>query len=290
MTDTAPRPGIADKVAAVASLLLVCGAAWAALSPPRPLSELPRGPVLERAMQRGKLIVGVRSYPRPAPPGAPTPAEPDSLDAAVAGKIAGALGVDVELVGLATSERQQALRDGRVDLLLAGAPEESDAHGIGFVPASYGAGSGMLVALRHGKTQDPAALRGLPVCVGEGSGYAGTLAKRYGAVPHSYPSAVHAVSAFMAGECAALAEDSEVLGRLLRNDEWRFYKTLARGLPPATDAAVRIADGDDASRGWLAVALRRWAADGSLAQAHAARAGNLQFEVTLLKDGLVCHS
>ena len=197
----------------------------------------------------------------------------------------------LRLVGLAPDEREAALRDGRIDLLMAGVvPEEARQQGIAAAPGSYDTGRGLVVALRRGRLQDEAALRGAPVCVGEGSGYAGAVAQRYGAQPRSYPSSVHAASAFMAGECAALAEDSEVLERLMRNEEWRFYKPLAQGLQSRSDASVRLAQGDTLSRDYLATALRRWRADGTLAKARSARAGNLQFEITLLKDGLVCHS
>jgi polar amino acid transport system substrate-binding protein len=200
------------------------------------------------------------------------------------------LGVTLELVGLDAAAQDAALRDGRVDLLIAGVPSAAAPKGIDAAPGSYDTGSGLVVALRKGRVQDAQALRGALVCVGEGSGYAGAVSLRYGAEPRSYPSSVHAVSAFMAGECAALAEDTEVLERLLKNDEWRFYKPLASGLRPPSDAAIRLPQGDAASRDYLAAALRQWRADGTLAQARGARAGNLQFEITLLKDGFVCHS
>ena len=262
---------------------------------PRPLSMWPKGPVLARAIARGSLIVGVRTYPRPAPPEAPTPPEPDDFDATLARELAKSLGVRIELVGLAPEARDAALRNGTVDLLIAGVAEDAPAPqapgaGIAAAPGSYDTGRGLVVALRRGQVQDASALRGASVCVGEGSGYAGAVAQRYGAQPHSYPSSVHAASAFMAGECAALAEDGEVLERLMQNEEWRFYKPLATGLRPPSDAAVRLAEGDAASRDYIAAALRQWRADGTLAQARSARAGNLQFEITLLKDGLVCHS
>lgn len=256
-----------------------------------PLADMPKGPVLNRAVARGELVVGVRRYPRPAPPEAPTPPEPDAFDATLARQLADALGVKLRLVGLAPDEREAALREGRIDLLMAGvAADEVRQQGIAAAPGSYDTGRGLVVALRHGRLQDEAALRGASVCVGEGSGYAGAVAQRYGAQPRSYPSSVHAASAFMAGECAALAEDGEVLERLMRNEEWRFYKPLAQGLQSRSDASVRLAEGDALSRDYLATALRRWRADGTLAKARSARAGNLQFEITLLKDGLVCHS
>lgn len=302
MTSSASRqpPRLATSAAfGVLGVLLLLGAACSLSASPLPrwlrpepsLAGLPQGPVLERATRRGTLVVGVRSYPRPAPPGAPAPAEPDSYDAAIAGRLAAQLGLQVELVGLAPSAQDGALREGRVDLVLAGAPADAAAgSGIATVQGSYDQASGMLVALRKGRAQEAADLRDAPVCVAQGSGYASTVAQRFGARPRSYPSSVHAASAFMAGECQALAEDSEVLDRLLGNEEWRFYKALARGLAPEADATIRLAEGDAASREFLSAALRTWRVDGTLQQARTARAGNLQFEIGLLQDGLVCHS
>ena len=281
------RFALAGASLAAAAALAGLGASWASGGR---LSELPKGPVLARAIERGTLVVGVRRYPRPAPPEAPTPPEPDGFDATLARELARSLGVKLELVGLDTATQEAALREGRVDLLVAGVPATAAPKGIDAAPGSYDTGSGLVVALRKGRVQEAEALRGASVCVGEGSGYAGAVSLRYGAQPRSYPSSVHAVSAFMAGECTALAEDAQVLERLLKNEEWRFYKPLASGLRPPSDAAIRLPQGDEASRDYLAAALRQWRADGTLAQARGARAGNLQFEITLLKDGFVCHS
>ena len=278
---------LAGAALAAAVALAGIGGAWAFARPS--LSSLPKGPVLARAVERGKLVVGVRRYPRPAPPEAPTPPEPDGFDATLARELAQSLGVPLELVGLDAAAQEAALREGRIDLLVAGVPAHS-AQDIAAAPGSYDIGQGLVVALRRGKVQEASALRGATVCVGEGSGYAGAVSQRFGAQPRNYPSSVHAASAFMAGECAALAEDGEVLERLMQNEEWRFYKPLASDLRPPSDAAIRLPEGDAVSRDYLAAALRQWRADGTLTKARGARAGNLQFEITLLKDGFVCHS
>ncbi|MBB3181451.1 transporter substrate-binding domain-containing protein [Variovorax sp. Sphag1AA] len=267
----------------------VSGLAHALLPAPSP-AELPRGPILERATQRGVLIVGVRSYPRPAPPGALAPAEPDSYDVALARRMTERLALRLELVGLAPAEQDAALRTGRVDLVIAGASEGSPDAGTTAAEGSYDSDSGTLVALRAGKLQGTDDLRGAPICVAQGTGYSATLAERYGARPQTYPSSVHAASAFMAGECQALVDHGDVLERLLRNEEWRFYRTIARGLAPGSDATIRMASGDTRSRDWLTAAMREWRVDGEQQQARSARVGNLLFEIGLLKDGLVCHS
>ena len=94
----------------------------------------------------------------------------------------------------------------------------------------------------------------------------------------------------MAGECQALPDQGDVLERLLRNDEWRFYRAIVRGIEPDADATVRIVAGDNRSRDWLGAAVGEWRRSGAQDHARAARVGNVQFEVGLLKDGLVCHS
>ncbi|MDM0104631.1 transporter substrate-binding domain-containing protein [Variovorax sp. J22R24] len=279
-----PRAGLA--VAA----LVAAAAGVGALRSETPLAALPHGPVLDRAVARGVLRVGVRSYPRPAPPEAPTPPEPDSFDATLAAGLAASLGVRLELVGLAPYAQAAALRRGDVDVVFAGVPESRELEGVTVAPGDYSPGSGMVVTLRKGRIQDKAALQGATVCVGEGSSYARTVASRYGAVPRRYPSGVHAVSAFMAGECAALAEDIEVLDRLLRDEQWRFYRPLITSLEAVDGAGARLQEGDAASRDYLSAALRRWESDGTLDRARVARGGNLRLEIAQLKDGLVCHS
>jgi len=260
--------------------------------PQPPLAALPVGPVLAQARARGTLVVGVRAYPRPAPPGAPTPAEPDNLDAAVARALAQALGAALRLEPVPAGAEDDALRAGRIDLLVAGARDAAPTQpppGVAQPAGRYGVGEGRLLALRRGQVHGGLDLRGRAVCTARGSGYAGALRHFYGAQVQPYPSAVHAVSAFMAGECAALAEDTDVLERLQQQPEWRFYALLPEPPLEAQPAAIRLPAGDAASRGWLAAALRQWHADGTLARAQAARVGNLSLEVTMLKDGLICH-
>ncbi|MDM0047691.1 transporter substrate-binding domain-containing protein [Variovorax sp. J22R115] len=281
-----PAPRIGLAVAA----LVAAAAGAAAWRSETPLSALPHGPVLDRAVARGVLRVGVRSYPRPAPPEAPTPPEPDSFDATLAARLAASLGVRLELVGLASEAQTAALRQGEVDVLFAGVPESGAPEGVAIAPGNYSPGRGMVVALRKGRIQDTTALRGATVCAGEGSSYARTVSSRYGAVPKRYPSGVHAVSAFMAGECAALVEDAEVLDRLLQDGQWRFYRPLVSALDAADGAGVRLPEGDAASRDYLSAALRRWESDGTLDRARIARGGNLRLEIAQLRDGLVCHS
>lgn len=147
--------------------------------------------MLERAVQRGTLMVGVRSYARAAPPGAPTPAEPDNYDVALAQALATRLGLRLHLAGLAPSDQDAALREGRADLVIAGAADAPrPGIGIAATEGGYDDAPGMLVTLRAGRLSGAADLAGASVCVPQGSGYASTLVRRHGAQPKTFPSSV----------------------------------------------------------------------------------------------------
>lgn len=269
----------------------VAGRLLQALSPEPPFDKVPLGPVLAQAQRQGELVVGVRAYRRPAPPGAPTPAEPDNFDAALARYLGKTLRVRVALVGIEADARTRAWPPFArpVDLVIAGAGDVPAA--AAQVPVAYAGGDGRLVVARRSAYQSGADLRQKEVCVPQGSPYARALARHYGAVPRVYPSAIHAISGFMAGECQALAEDGQVLARLAGLPEWRFYRRLDDSVA-ADDAGPQIgmrAD-DPVSSAYLIRAVRAWKADGGLAEARTRRAGDVSFEAGQLQDGLVCHS
>lgn len=280
---------------------------WLAHIPAEPAwSGLPLGPVLADAKHRGVLVVGVRAYPRPAPSGAPTPPEPDAFDVELANFIAGRLGVRLQVVGLAADRSGGALQppssspsspsspsSSQVDLILAGTPGAAQAFAPlpATVPAAYTGGTGHLVVLRGSPYRHAADLAGKPVCMALGSPYARGLAARDGVAPRIYESGIHAVSAFMAGECQALAEDGLLLDRLLGLPEWRFYRPLDNALAADNDTAqIALRAADDTSSAWLGEAVRYWKIGGSLAQARVRRAADVGFEVGQLQNGFVCHS
>lgn len=264
----------AFAVAGVATGLAAAAMAVASLSPVPPVAGDGVGPVLDAARSRGVLRVGVRAYPRPSPPGHPLPPEPDSFDADLATVLGERLGLRVELVGLAPDVRETALRDGRVDLLAAGASAEAPARAA---------------VMRGGPVSRWEDLRGRVACVADGSPYAEALSSRFGVSPRTYPSAVHAAYGFMAGECAALVEDGAVIERLLGQEAWRFYAALAGTLPAASAVPLALANDDVPSSRFVEATRRWWRASGGEAQARLRRTGGINFEVALLEDGNICH-
>ncbi|HEY0200432.1 MAG TPA: transporter substrate-binding domain-containing protein [Burkholderiaceae bacterium] len=262
-------------------------------------SALPSGPVLDAARQRGVLVVGVRQYPRPAPPGTAAPPEPDRFDTDIARFIARTLGLPVRFVGLggdSNAERMSAAPDPRIDLVIAGArpwdgsnlamPDSS-----ALVPTPYASGTGRLVVLRKSQWQTPGDLHRQPICLAQGSPYTHDVQQRLGALARIYPSSIHAISAFMNGECQALAEDDALMERLLVLPEWRFYRPLYGAVKADADRGqIVLHTPDAASAAYVDRAVRYWRTSGAVAQAQLRRVGDVSFEVTQLQNGLVCHS
>lgn len=250
---------------------------------------VPAGPVLAGAVSRGELVIGVRAYPRPAPANRPTPPEPDAFDVEFGRYIADRLHVQLRVVAL----RPDALGNVAaslpgVDLVIAGSATGSGRHATAS-STSYAGGKGRLVALRGSPLHTLPDFAGKRVCVASGGPYASGLVHA-GALPRTYESSIHAVTAFMAGECEALAEDEVLLDRLLGLPEWRFYRRLEASLMPAHQAQMVLSAPDTASQAWIDLAARHWKTGGAFAGARERRAANVGFEVSLLQSGFVCHS
>ncbi|CAG2149104.1 transporter substrate-binding domain-containing protein [Cupriavidus plantarum] len=264
------------RVAVAAAIAIALAAAVALLWHG---ARAPSGPLLDAIRAKGELVVSVRAYARPAPPGQPSPPEPDAFDVAAARFLADRLQVSLRIV---TGQQGST-----ADLDLAGARAVRD----NSVATPYTGGTGALVVLRGSAYTSSRDLARREVCVPQGSPYVSTLSQRTNAVPRIYPSAIRAVAGFMAGECQALADDEVVIARLLSLPEWRFYRRLGDKLPADdTHPEVTMRLEDRASAAWLDRAVRDWRNDGALTHARDRRAGDIAFEVTQLQDGLVCHS
>lgn len=269
------------------------GQQWLAEVWPEPdWQQLPKGALLADVQRRGTLVVAVREYPRPAPPSAPTPPEPDGFDAGMARFIAERLGVKLKLVGLKPTASGEAYAPPAepVDLTVAGDSRVGLESAMA-VPTRYSDALLQLMVLRGSPIHTADDLRGRSVCLQRGSSHAQTLQTAFAAVPRDHPSSVRAVYAFMGGECDALAEDAALVQRLATQEEWRFYRAIR--LPsPGEDIRPEIvlSKADAASTAYLDAVVRYWQIGGAQLQARAQRAGNVSFELLQLQGGMVCHS
>ena len=243
-------------------------------------------------------MVAVREYPRPAPPSAPTPPEPDDFDASMARFIAKRLGVGLKLVGLKSGPDGRYLAPKEpVDLVIAGAaPSLANGAQVAdadVISARYNDAPLQLTVLRKSAIQSAPDLRGRSICLQRGSSHLDDLSTELGAVPRTYPSGVHAVYAFMSGECDALAEDAELMKRLTRHEEWRFYRPVsatALSWGSASSSDIRLIKTDTESARFLDAVVRYWQIGGGQMLAREQRVGNVSFELEQLQNGMICHS
>ncbi|WP_226504666.1 hypothetical protein [Pseudomonas sp. MWU16-30317] len=109
------------------------------------------GPQLQAAQARQVLRVGVRSYPRPTDSREALVSEPDEMDSALARALAAYLKVPVQLRALPDRDPQALLKDGSIDVLIAGSLDlptlEAQSRALDGPPSDYR--EGRLLALRN---------------------------------------------------------------------------------------------------------------------------------------------
>ena len=86
-----------------------------------------------------------------------------------------------------------------------------------------------------------------------------------------------------------LADDDAVLKRLMAREDWRFYKPLPVDLQIRHKPQILLSRPDAESVRYLDKVVRQWLASGAQQKARELRAGEVNFEVASLRDGLVCH-
>jgi polar amino acid transport system substrate-binding protein len=220
---------VIGRLAFLAALLFLAGAVSAG-----------EGGRIDRILQRGRLIVGVKiDYPpwgAVAPDGRIVGIEPD-----LARNAADRLGVALELVPVTAGNRLQRLAQGRVDMVIAtlgDTPARRATAGL-VRPHYYASGVGLL-AREDAPFADWPDLRGRPICLNEAAFFNRTLIERYGIEPVVFPSTREALLALANGSCAGWAFDDTVIGQLLLEPRWAgFRMALPSILPTPWSIAVR---------------------------------------------------
>jgi polar amino acid transport system substrate-binding protein len=247
------------------------------------------GPQLLAAQARQVLRVGVRSYPRPTDSREALVSEPDEMDSALARALAAYLQVPVQLWALPDHDPQALLKDGSIDVLIAGSLElptlEAQSRALDGPPGAYR--EGRLLALRNASLPQ-SGLQGVSVCVAEGSPW-NTQLHRLGTTPQVYPSSIRAAVAFMAGDCRLLADERNTLERLQAQPDWRFYRMLDTRLQASDDARVYLASNDRQSLAYLRAALYSWQRDGGQERAWGLHGNAVLIDSLKVGQGLVCH-
>jgi len=180
--------------------------------------------VWKKVMSRGKMVVGVKADYKPwgfrDTNGNLVGMEIDMAKAAGA-----AMGVEVELVPVQSSNRMQFLEQGKIDMMIATMSDRPDRRRIvGIVqPNYYTSGTNVMSpkALKLSKWED---LRGKPVCGKQGAFYNKIVTERYGAKVVAFTGNAEAKQALRDKKCIAWVYDDSSIGSDLSSGNWDAFE------------------------------------------------------------------
>jgi polar amino acid transport system substrate-binding protein len=168
-----------------------------------------------KVMKRGKMVVGVKADYKPwgyrSTSGAIVGMEADMAKIA-----ADAMGVELDLVAVQSSNRMQFLENGKIDLMIATMSDRADRRKLVGItqPNYYTSGTNIMSPKGVGikKWED---LRGKPVCGKQGAFYNKVVTDRYGAKVVAFTGNAEAKQALRDKKCIAwVYDDSSIMSDL----------------------------------------------------------------------------
>lgn len=200
---------------------------------------------LEQIRQRGTLVVGVKEdVPlwghKDSVSGKVTGLEPD-----LARSIADNLGVKLELVGVQTAGRVDAVTSGRVDVLIATLSDTPERQKQMTLVAPHYYSSGVNVLARKSENfKEWKDLRYRKICGRRGAFYNRLITVTYGVDIVALYSNAKSQSALRDGRCAALLYDDTGIIAMLDSPEWSrdFVMPLTTILPNPWSIALAPAE------------------------------------------------
>jgi polar amino acid transport system substrate-binding protein len=178
-------------------------------------AEQCKNEVWNKVMSRGKLIVGVKADYKPWGFRSES-GELVGMEVDMAKDVAAAMGVDVELVPVQSSNRMQFLEQGKIDMMIATMSDRVDRRKIVGItqPNYYTSGTNVMSPKAVGVKQWED-LRGKPVCGKQGAFYNKIVADRYGAKIVAFTGNAEAKQALRDKKCIAwVYDDSSIMSDL----------------------------------------------------------------------------
>ena len=198
-----------------------------------------------KVMKRGKMVVGVKADYKPwgfrDTSGAIVGMEADMAKIA-----ADAMGVELELVAVQSSNRMQFLENGKIDLMIATMSDRVDRRKLVGItqPNYYTSGTNVMSPKGVGikKWED---LRGKPVCGKQGAFYNKVVSDRYGAKIVAFTGNAEAKQALRDKKCIAwVYDDSSIMSDLSSGNYDTYEMPLASEDDNPWGLAVPLAEKD----------------------------------------------
>ena len=218
-----------------------------------------RADVLEDIKKRGTLIVGVKADYKPFgfrdPSGAIVGLEPD-----LAGDVAKALGVKLELVPVVSANRMEFLNQGKIDLMIATMSDKPERRKVVQViePLYYSDAVNVLLK-KDAPVKSWDDLKGKKVCGTTGAFYNKDVAQKYGAEIASFDGSDKPLLALKGGDCIGYVYDQTFVVGKLTDADWSggYHMPLPGILETPWAAAVKLGEAalqktlEDMHKGWM---------------------------------------
>ena len=175
-------------------------------------------------IEKGKLIVGVKADYKPW--GFRNESgEIVGMEVDMAQDVADALGVELELVSVQSSNRMQFLEQGKIDLMIATMSDREDRRKIVGIPQPnyYTSGTNVLAPKAVG-LKDWEELRDKPVCGKQGAFYNQIVEERYGAKIVAFTGNAESKQALRDKKCLAWVYDDSSIMADLASGDWDDYE------------------------------------------------------------------
>jgi len=220
---------------------------------------------LMKVLDRGKIVIGVKADYKPWG-FRDSSGELVGMEIDMAKDVADALGVELELVPVQSSNRMQFVQQGKIDMMIATMSDKADRRKVvGIVdPNYYTSGTNVLASKQAGleKWED---LNGKPVCGKQGAFYNKGVSKKYGAKIIAFVGNAEAKQALKDGRCVAWVYDDSSIMADLASGNWDGYE-----MPLATEddtpwgLAVPLEERDKLFGQFMSGMIYNWHASGRL--------------------------
>ncbi len=186
--------------------------------------------VWNKVMDRGKIVVGVKADYKPWG-FRDTDGSLVGMEIDMAREVADAMGVELDLVAVQSSNRMQFLEQGKIDLMIATMSDRKDRRKIvGIVGPNYYTSGTNLLAPDALKFTEWEQIRDKPVCGKQGAFYNQIVEKRYGAVVVAFTGNAEAKQALRDKKCIGFVYDDSSIMADLASGNWEGF-----GMPMPTE-------------------------------------------------------
>jgi polar amino acid transport system substrate-binding protein len=220
---------------------------------------------IKKVLDRGKIVIGVKADYKPWG-FRDSSGQLVGMEIDMAQDVADALGVELELVPVQSSNRMQFVQQGKVDMMIATMSDKADRRKVVGItdPNYYTSGTNVLASKSAGlkKWED---LNGKPVCGKQGAFYNKSVTTKYGAKIVAFVGNAEAKQALKDGRCIAWVYDDSSIMADLASGEWDGYEMP---LPTEDDTpwglAVPLEERDTLFGRFMAGMTYEWHASGRL--------------------------